>query len=86
MRSPLTRMMPLRLQQTEDQFADDGLPGPARPDHDRHMPGGHGKTDVPQNDVVIECQGDMFEHDDRYFGATVISRHALKVLAPFLPA
>ena len=64
----------VRFQQTEDQFEDDGLPGSTRPDHDRHMPGGHGKTDVAQNDVVIEGQADMFEHDGRHTDAGRVVR------------
>ena len=38
------------------------------------MPGGHGKTDVAQNDVVIEGQADMFEHDGRHTDAGRVVR------------
>ena len=33
------------------------------------MPSGHGKTDVTQDHVVVECQGHMLEHDDWHVSA-----------------
>src|SRR3954469_22623032 len=58
-------MAGVRLQQPEDQPEDRGFSGAAGAEEDLGVSRFQDERDLSQDLLVVECQGDAVEHDDR---------------------
>jgi hypothetical protein len=56
------------LEQAEDQFQDGRLAGPARAQEDLGMALPDGEAQALEDDLLVEGEVDLFEHDDRGVG------------------
>ena len=63
---PLTRIAArVRSQQSENQLEHDRLPGAAGAEQDPHAALRDAEADIAQDDVIVEGEADLVEHDRR---------------------